>query len=163
MQKAKWKRIWIVQIVFQKWYIISEIHFRMIEGIECKKRKYINRVFCELLLNQFRESGIVEIEPIIRFLIRHNIIRQTIVNRFVVIRVYPEYLERFGKQKAVGQMSKVLPITESAIYSILANHYSYFRPNKIDFWFFQLCPNRTSCCYKNAIQDVPEWHTIKKE
>jgi hypothetical protein len=105
----------------------------MIEGLVCKKRKQINKLFCELLCQQFNESGIVEIDSIIRFLVKHNIIRQSIVNRFVVIKIYPEYLERFGKAKAVGEMAKFMPIGESAIYSILANHYSYFRPNRIDF------------------------------
>lgn len=105
----------------------------MIQGIVCKKRKYANKLFCELLCKQFNEQGCGDIERIIRFLIKYNVIRQSIVNRFVVIKIYPDFLDKYDKKKAVGEMAKILPLTESAIYSILANHYAYFHPNKIDF------------------------------
>ena len=113
--------------------IFFQKYIPMIQGIICKKRKYANKLFCELIDEQFKDVGIGEISTIIRFLIQHNIIRQSIVNRFVVLKIYPEYLERYGKQKAIGEMAKILPLEQSSIYSILANHYSYFRPNKIDF------------------------------
>lgn len=113
--------------------IFFQKHIPMIQGIICKKRKYANKLFCELIDEQFKDVGIGEISTIIRFLIQHNIIRQSIVNRFVVLKIYPEYLEKYGKQKAIGEMAKILPLEQSSIYSILANHYSYFRPNKIDF------------------------------
>lgn len=123
MQKLHFKS----HIFFQKYISI------MIQGIVCKKRKYANKLFCELVNQQFKDVGVGDINTIVRFLIQHNIIRQSIVNRFVVLKIYPDYLERYGKQKAIGEMAKVLPLEQSSIYSILANHYAYFHPNKIDF------------------------------
>lgn len=105
----------------------------MIQNIVCKKRKTANKIFCQLLGEKLKEFGVENSEQVIKFLIKYNIIRQTIVHRFVVLNIYPDYLERYGKQKAVGEMSKILPLESSSIYSILSNHSSYFRPNKIDF------------------------------
>jgi hypothetical protein len=52
----------------------------------------------------------------------------------VIIFKYPEYLDQYGsKQKAVEQMAKDYPLDVKGIYSILANHYAYFHPNKIEF------------------------------
>lgn len=107
----------------------------MIQNVMCRKRKKANKLFCDLLIEQFKEFGIDAdvIVPIIKFLIQHNIIRQSIVHRYVVVKIYPEYLEEHGKTKAVSEMAKILPLETVSIYSILSNHSSYFHLNRIDF------------------------------
>jgi hypothetical protein len=111
----------------------------MVSNINCKRRKKCNRDFLNLLSNEIDsqlvyKNGVLDIDYILLFLIKHNIVRQSIVHRYVIIKSYPEYLERLGsKEKAVKEMAKDYPLEIKAIYSILANHYAYFHPNKIDF------------------------------
>ena len=111
----------------------------MVDNVNSKRRKQCNRNFIQLLDTEIQETlerkkQDISINNVITYLIRHNIIRQSIVHRYVVIFTYPEYLERFGsKDKAVRQMAKDYPLETKAIYSILANHYAYFHPNKIEF------------------------------
>jgi len=68
------------------------------------------------------------------FLVKHNVIKQPIINRYMVVNMYPNFLENEGgKERAVFAMSNKLPLEPSAIWSILAHHYTYFRPNRFDF------------------------------
>ena len=68
------------------------------------------------------------------FMVKHNIVKQSMINRYMVVSMYPDYLEREGgKEKAVFAMSNKLPLEDGAIWSILAHHYAYFRPNRFDF------------------------------
>lgn len=111
----------------------------MVNNINSKKRKNCNLKFLDLLNDQIaekikRDKKELNVDNIITYLIKHNIIRQSIVHRFVIIHAYPEYLENYGsKEKAVKQIAKDFPLETKAIYSILANHYAYFHPNNIDF------------------------------
>jgi len=111
----------------------------MVDNVNSKRRKKCNRDFIEMLdieINETleRKKQDVSIQNIISYLIRHNVVRQSIVHRYVVIFTYPNYLEQYGsKDKAVRQMAKDYPLEAKAIYSILANHYAYFHPNKIEF------------------------------
>jgi hypothetical protein len=111
----------------------------MVDNVNSKRRKRCNNNFIDMLQGEIvetleRKKQDVSIENVISYLIRHNIVRQSIVHRYVIIFKYPEYLEEYGsKQKAVEQMSKDYPLDVKGIYSILANHYAYFHPNKIEF------------------------------
>ena len=68
------------------------------------------------------------------FLVKHNVVKQSVINRYMVVNMYPKFLEsEGGKEKAVFAMSNKLPIEDGAIYSILSHHYAYFRPNRFDF------------------------------
>ena len=103
------------------------------------KQQQTNNMFCDMLVgevHEYCEYKKVEVsnEEIIRYMVSHNIIRQSMINRYMVIKLYPEYLEAYGsKMKAVTELAKILPIHEQGVYSILANHYFYFVKNKLLF------------------------------
>lgn len=111
----------------------------MVDNVNSKRRKKCNKDFIELLNIDIsetleRKKQDISIHNVITYLIKHNVVRQSIVHRYVIIFNYPDYLDRFGsKEKAVKQMAKDYPLEIKAIYSILANHYAYFHPNKIEF------------------------------
>jgi hypothetical protein len=68
------------------------------------------------------------------FMVKHNLVKQSMINRYMVVNMYPDYLEsEGGKERAVFAMSNKLPLEHGAIWSILAHHYVYFRPNRFDF------------------------------
>ena len=99
----------------------------------------VNKEFCNLLNENIKEYCDIskrEVTPdtIIEYLVTHNVIRQSMINRYMVIKLYPEYLEEYGsKMRAVKELSRTLPIHENGGYSILANHYFYFTKNKMKF------------------------------
>jgi hypothetical protein len=107
----------------------------MVENLTRDRRRNSHRLFCAYVAQDLQKLGAIpELTDIIRHFVRFNIIRQSIINRYVVIKLYPDYLERYDKKdRAVNEMSKVLPLEPTAIYNILSNHYAYFHPNKIDF------------------------------
>lgn len=108
----------------------------MIINLTRDRQKNSRRLFCHLLATELQEKlgEIPNLQAIIFYLLKYNIVRQSVINRYVVIKVYPEYLERFEKKAvAVTELTKVLPVEETAIYNILSNHAGYFMPNKFDF------------------------------
>lgn len=107
----------------------------MITNLTRDRRKNSQKLFCYLLSSELEEKlgEVQKLDKIIAFFVRHNIIRQSIVNRYVVIKLYPEYFDKYEKKdRAVNEMSKILPLQPTAIYNILSNHYAYFFPNKFD-------------------------------
>jgi hypothetical protein len=90
-----------------------------------------------MLASQVREYyGGIEpsVEQIIGYLVRHNVIRQSIINRYMVVNLYPDTREKEGgKEKAVWSLSNRLPLEPKAIYHILSNHYCYFAPNRFRY------------------------------
>lgn len=108
----------------------------MIVNLTRDRHKNSRRLFCHLLSAELQERlGIIpNLQNIIFYLLKYNIVRQSVINRYVVIKMYPEYIVRFGKKAiAVTELTKVLPVEEAAIYHILGNHAAYFIPNKFDF------------------------------
>lgn len=107
----------------------------MIENYSRDREKNSRRLFCKLLTEELSEKlgEIPQLEKIIAFFIRHNIVRQSIINRYVVIKLYPVLIvELEKKDRAVNELTKILPLEQTAIYNILSNHYTYFFPNKFD-------------------------------
>lgn len=108
----------------------------MVENLTRDRRKNSHKLFCAYVCKDLEDSigDIPQITDIVKYLVKFNIIRQSIINRFVVIKIYPDYLERYEKKdRAVNAMAKILPLEATAIYNILSNHYAYFHPNRIDF------------------------------
>jgi len=108
----------------------------MIENLTRDKRKNSHRLFCHILANELEEKlgEIPNLQAIIFYLLKYNIVRQSVINRYVVIKIYPQFLERYQKKAiAVTELTKVLPVEETAIYNILSNHAGYFLPNHYDF------------------------------
>lgn len=108
----------------------------MIENLSRDRHKNSRRLFCKILAEELQErlGEIPNLQAIIFYLLKYNIVRQSVVNRYVVVRLYPEYIQRYDKKSiAVKEMTKILPIEETAIYMILSNHSGYFMPNKFDF------------------------------
>jgi hypothetical protein len=108
----------------------------MIINLTRDRQKNSRRLFCHLLAQELQEKlgEIPNLQAIIFYLLKYNIVRQSVINRYVVIKIYPEYLERYDKKAvAVTELTKVLPVEETAIYNILSNHAGYFTPNHFDF------------------------------
>lgn len=108
----------------------------MIQNLTRDRQKNSRRLFCHILANELQEKlgEIPNLQAIIFYLLKYNIVRQSVINRYVVIKIYPEYLERFEKKhRAVLELEKILPLDEVTIYTILSNHAGYFMPNKFDF------------------------------
>lgn len=108
----------------------------MIVNLTRDRQKNSRRLFCHILAQELQEKlgEIPNLQSIIFYLLKYNIIRQSVINRYVVIKIYPEYLERFEKKnRAVEELTRVLPIEQTAIYNILSNHTVYFYPNHFDF------------------------------
>jgi hypothetical protein len=108
----------------------------MIVNLTRDRQKNSRRLFCHILAIELQESlgEIPNLQAIIFYLLKYNIVRQSVINRYVIMKLYPDYLERYEKKsKAVTELTKVLPVEETAIYHILSNHSYYFTPNKFDF------------------------------
>lgn len=108
----------------------------MIQNLTRDRHKNSRRLFCHILANELEEKlgEVPNLQALIFYLLKYNIVRQSVINRYVVIKIYPEYLERFEKKhRAVEELTKVLPVEETAIYNILSNHSGYFMPNRFDF------------------------------
>jgi ABC-type transport system involved in Fe-S cluster assembly fused permease/ATPase subunit len=108
----------------------------MVENLSRDRRKNSHRLFCAFVCRDLEQAlgKVPEVTEVVKYLLRFNIVRQSIINRYVVIKLYPEYLERYEKKdRAVNAMAKVLPLEATAIYNILSNHYAYFHPNRIEF------------------------------
>jgi hypothetical protein len=108
----------------------------MIENLSRDRQKNSRRLFAKILSEELTQSlgDIPKLEGIILHLLRCNIIRQSVINRYVVIKIYPEYFKRFEKkQRAVEELTKILPIEQTGVYHILSNHSQYFFPNNFDF------------------------------
>jgi hypothetical protein len=109
----------------------------MVINLTRDRVKNSQKLFCVLASKELEESigEVQNIEHIVSYFVMHNIIRQSIINRYVIIKLYPEYIERFEKKdRAVNELSKILPLEPTAIYNILSNHYAYFFPMKLDFF-----------------------------
>ena len=75
-----------------------------------------------------------DIKKVLHYLVQHNIIRQSVINSFVVCKMYPVCMEEEGsKEKAVAALCNIAPLERSAVYNILGNQYTNFRRNKIKF------------------------------
>ena len=103
---------------------------------KAERQRLANTDFCKLITDHAKEwcdlhNKECSVENIISFLVRHNIIKQPIINRYLVINKYPEILDdEGGKEKAVFALSNKLPLEPKAIYHIIKNHSGYFRPCK---------------------------------
>lgn len=105
----------------------------MVENPFSRKTKKAVQLFCDLLdkeLNDNIKSAFGSRETV-AYMVKHNIIRQSIINRYLVIKLYPDYKENYGRDQAVNELSKVIPLETKAIYHILSNHSEYFRPNSM--------------------------------
>jgi hypothetical protein len=106
----------------------------MVENLSRDRRKNSYRLFCAYICQDLEQTVGTDVAGVIKYLLKFNIIRQSIINRYVVIKMYPEYLEKYEKKdRAVNALSKILPLEPTAIYNILSNHYAYFHPNRINF------------------------------
>jgi hypothetical protein len=105
----------------------------MVENPFTRKTKKAVQLFCELVDQELSENikSAFGSREMVAYLVKHNLIRQSIINRYLVIRLYPDYKENYGREQAVNELSKVIPLETKAIYHILSNHSAYFHPNKL--------------------------------
>lgn len=105
----------------------------MVENPFSRKTKKAVQLFCELMDKELSENvknGFGSAD-MVKYLVKHNLIRQSIINRYLVIKLYPEFKENHGRENAVYELSKIIPLETKAIYHILSNHSEYFRPNSM--------------------------------
>lgn len=103
------------------------------------RQQRTNVLFCEELAQEVntwceRQGLEPNTTSIIAYLVKHNIVRQSSINQYTTLQVYPDFLEaEGGKEKAVCAMANLLPLEPRQIYNILGNHYVKFSPNKFKF------------------------------
>ena len=103
------------------------------------RQQRTNEYFCNTLADEVNEwcdlQGLeVSTSSIIAYLVKHDLVRQSNINRYVTLQVYPNFLEaEGGKEKAVCAMSNLLPLEPRQIYNLLKNRYQKHTPNKIKF------------------------------
>lgn len=105
----------------------------MVENPFSRKTKKAIELFCNLVDKELSENlkSAFGSREMVAYLVKHNLIRQSIINRYLVIKLYPNYKENYGRDQAVNELSKIIPLETKAIYHILSNHSEYFRPNSI--------------------------------
>ena len=97
-----------------------------------------NITFIDLINEQYLEycqieKLQIETKSLLKFLVIHNVLRESIINRFVVLELYKEYIQDNTRAEAIKIIQKETGIEQRAIYSILANYYVYFRKNRLKF------------------------------
>lgn len=107
----------------------------MVENPFSRKTKKAVQLFCELVDKELTDNikSAFGSREMVAYLVKHNLIRQSIINRYLVIKLYPEFKEKYSREQAVNELSKVVPLEIKAIYHILSNHSHYFSPNSINF------------------------------
>jgi len=105
----------------------------MVENPFSRKTKKAVQLFCELLDQEITDNvkNAFGSRETVAYMVKHNLIRQSIINRYLVIKLYPEFKENHGREQAVNELSKIIPLETKAIYHILSNHSEYFRPNSM--------------------------------
>lgn len=103
------------------------------------RQQRTNELFCKELAQEVSEwcerQGLEpDTTSIIAYLVKHNLVRQSVINKYTALQIYPSFIEaEGGKDRAVMAMSNVLPLEPRQIYNILGNHYVKFKPNKFKF------------------------------
>jgi hypothetical protein len=103
------------------------------------RQQRTNLLFCEELAQEVntwceRQGLEPNTTSIIAYLVKHNIVRQSAINQYTALQVYPNFLEaEGGKEKAVCAMANLLPLEPRQIYNLLKNRYQKHSPNKIKF------------------------------
>ena len=110
------------------------------EDFKSTRQQKTNECFVKLLSDEVSSyQGQHQIEDnttgIIAYLVKHNLIRQSVINQYVAVHVYPDFLEAEGGKKdmAVNAMANFMPLEPRQIYNLLGNHYVKFKPNKFKF------------------------------
>jgi hypothetical protein len=103
------------------------------------RQQRTNKRFIELLeqeLLQWCKIKNIEATPsaFLAYMVKHNLLRQSVINKYVVINLYKETLESSkNKEQAIYKLSNLLPLENRQIKNILGNHYVKFCPNKFIF------------------------------
>jgi hypothetical protein len=104
-----------------------------------ERQQNTNIKFIELLSEELKEwCELQNIEPsteaLVAYLIKHNLLKQSIINKYVTINLYPEIkAESKNKEEAVATLSNLLPLECRQIKNYLGNYYIKFKPNKFKF------------------------------
>ena len=98
-------------------------------NIEFSKR--IDLAFYDWRKKRGKDSNV---HTLLEYLVRHNIINQTIINRWLCIDEYKTQLEltkkirpHGNKQIAIWATEELLPLGETQIKSNIVNHATFFR------------------------------------
>lgn len=103
------------------------------------RQQRTNLKFIELLEEELLEwTKLKTIEPdttaLLAYMVKHNLLRQSIINKYVVINLYKDFLATSkNKEEAIYKLSDLLPLENRQIKNILGNHYVKFCPNRFKF------------------------------
>jgi hypothetical protein len=106
---------------------------------KAERQQDTNFKFCEMLgaeLGEWCELKRLEKNEVslIAYLVKHNLIRQSVINKYVCLQLYPEILkESKSKEQAIFTLSEILPLEPRQIWTILNNYYIKFKPNSFKF------------------------------
>lgn len=111
-----------------------------------EKQQATNKLFVERVEVMYREWRMKRgkhdtTQNLLEFLVRHNFMREQIINRFVCLSEYERQLNatkspkrpRGVKQQAIWQTEDIVPLGETQIKSNISHHYHYFRENRFKF------------------------------
>lgn len=101
-------------------------------------QKKTNKEFLEIIKY---ESGSYVNHDFIYWLLKHNFIKQNIINWYMVLYYYPIELKKTisnkypkgNKQQAIWAVEEKTPLCETSIKTIVGKRTSYFKENKIKF------------------------------
>jgi DNA-directed RNA polymerase subunit F len=103
------------------------------------RQQRTNLKFIELLeeeLLQWCKMKNIEVSTsaFLAYMVKHNLIRQSVINNYVVINLYKETLANSkNKEEAIYKLTDLLPLENRQIKNILGNHYVKFSPNRFKF------------------------------
>lgn len=100
-----------------------------------KTNEYFVKTLGEELSDWCELQGIPEnIEAFLAYMVKHNLIRQSVINQYVAINAYKDIKPKArSKEDAVFTLCELLPLEERQIWNLLSNHYIKFKPNKFKF------------------------------
>jgi len=101
-----------------------------------KREQKTRQYFCDALGEEVEQwckvKGIeVTASSVVAYMVKHNLLQQASINRYVVMHSYRRYFDQEGtKTKAVLAMSNLIPLEPRQIYLVMSNHCRRFHPNQ---------------------------------
>jgi hypothetical protein len=103
------------------------------------RQQKTNEEFIKILSQELREwcdrEEIEEsLEAFLAYMVKHNLIRQSLINRYTTINKYKEIRpKKKYKEEAIRELADLLPLDPRQIWNILGNDYKKFNPNLFKF------------------------------
>lgn len=108
---------------------------------QATNKEFLNRIEDTYYKWRMKKGKHDNAKNLIEFLVRHNFIRETIINRWMALDEYAAQLEltktpqkpRGVRQIAIWATEELLPLGETQIKANIRNHSTYFRESNFRF------------------------------